>query len=238
MRISELSESPKIGDIVEFETDPDTVVEGLVVGVSPDGYIYEFSESGLRELEEACTYGKYYCSTDKKWKCRQGPKQSRSVSEDQNPKDTVTMDVPFLLRVMEYAREDAETDLDLHTAAERLIAASQRGQTLTMADYDDIFGMPVDDEMTEAEYQGHKVTLGKPTRGDVKKFKVYVRDPNTGNVRKINFGHGGTSAKRLGQKTMRIKKSNPARRRSFRARHRCHTAKDRLTARYWSCRAW
>lgn len=90
----------------------------------------------------------------------------------------------------------------------------------------------------EAEYQGRKVPLGKPMRGDVKKFKVYVRDPSTGNVKKVNFGHGGTSAKRLGQKTMKIKKSNPARRRSFRARHHCANPGPRTKARYWSCRAW
>jgi hypothetical protein len=93
-------------------------------------------------------------------------------------------------------------------------------------------------QVTEAEYQGREVPLGRPMRGDVKKFKVYVRDPKSGNVKKINFGHGGSSARRLGQKTMKIKKSNPARRRSFRARHRCHTAKNRMTARYWSCKAW
>lgn len=93
-------------------------------------------------------------------------------------------------------------------------------------------------QIREAEYQGREVPLGRPMRGDVKKFKVYVRDPKSGKVKKINFGHGGTSAKRLGQKTMRIKKSNPARRRNFRARHRCNTAKNRMTARYWSCRAW
>jgi hypothetical protein len=90
----------------------------------------------------------------------------------------------------------------------------------------------------EAKYQGRTVPLGKPMRGDVKKFKVYVKDPKTGNIKKVNFGHGGTSAKRLGQKTMKIKKSNPKRRKSFRARHNCDTAKDRTTARYWSCRAW
>ena len=87
----------------------------------------------------------------------------------------------------------------------------------------------------EAEYQGRKVPLGKPMRGDVKKFKVYVKDPKTGNVKKVNFGHGGTSAKR---KTMRIKKSNPARRRSFRARHNCDNPGPRTKARYWSCRKW
>ena len=79
----------------------------------------------------------------------------------------------------------------------------------------------------EAEYQGRKVPLGKPMAGDVKKSKVYVKNPK-GNVVKVNFG----------DKKMRIKKSNPARRKSFRARHNCATAKDRTTARYWSCRAW
>jgi hypothetical protein len=95
-----------------------------------------------------------------------------------------------------------------------------------------------EDEMDEAKYQGREVALGKPTRGDVKKFKVYVRDPATGNIKKVNFGHGGTSAKRAGQKTMKIKKSNPARRKSFRARHNCDNPGPRTKARYWSCRAW
>ena len=93
------------------------------------------------------------------------------------------------------------------------------------------------DMITEAEYQGRKVPLGKPMRGDVKKFKVYVRNAE-GNVVKVNFGHGGTSAKKAGQKTMRIKKSNPARRRSFRARHNCDNPGPRTKARYWSCRKW
>ena len=90
----------------------------------------------------------------------------------------------------------------------------------------------------EAKYQGREVTLNKPMAGDVKKSKVYVRDPATGNVKKVNFGHGGTTAKRLGQKTMKIKKSNPARRKSFRARHNCDNPGPKTKARYWSCRAW
>ena len=95
-------------------------------------------------------------------------------------------------------------------------------------------GFP-EDELWEAEYRGRKVPLNKPMRGDVKKFKVYVKDPKTGNVKKVNFGHGGTSAKR---KTMRIRKSNPARRRSFRARHNCDNPGPKTKARYWSCRKW
>ena len=92
-----------------------------------------------------------------------------------------------------------------------------------------------DDPIDEAEYQGRKVKLGKPMAGDVKKFKVYVKDPKTGNVKKVNFGHGGSSVK---GKSMRIRKNNPAARRSFRARHNCDNPGLRTKARYWSCRKW
>ncbi len=92
-----------------------------------------------------------------------------------------------------------------------------------------------DDPMDEAEYRGRKVKLGKPMAGDVKKFKVYVKDPKTGNVKKVNFGHGGSSVK---GKSMRIRKNNPAARRSFRARHNCDNPGPRTKARYWSCRKW
>ena len=89
----------------------------------------------------------------------------------------------------------------------------------------------------EAEYQGRDVQLGKPTQGDVKKFKVYVKNP-AGNIVKVNFGHGGTSAASKGEKTMRIRKSNPKARKSFRARHNCDNPGPRTKARYWSCRKW
>jgi len=85
-----------------------------------------------------------------------------------------------------------------------------------------------DEQLDEAEYRGRKVPLGKPMRGDVKKFKVYVKDPKTGNVKKVNFG----------DPNMRIKKSKPARRKSFRARHNCANPGPRTKARYWSCRKW
>jgi hypothetical protein len=91
--------------------------------------------------------------------------------------------------------------------------------------------------ITEAEYQGREVKLNKPMQGDVKKFKVYVKNPK-GNVVKVNFGHGGTSAKKAGEETMRIKKDDPERRASFRARHNCDNPGPRHKARYWSCKAW
>ena len=88
--------------------------------------------------------------------------------------------------------------------------------------------------LNEAEYQGRKVQLGKIMQGDIKKFKVYVKN-DKGKVVKVNFGFGGKSAK---GKRMVIKKNNPERRRSFRARHKCSTRKDRTSASYWSCRMW
>jgi hypothetical protein len=93
-------------------------------------------------------------------------------------------------------------------------------------------------DLDEAKYQGREVQLNKKMPGDQAKFKVYVKDPATGNVKKVNFGHGGKTAKRLGQKTMRIRKSNPAARKSFRARHNCDNPGSKLKARYWSCKNW
>lgn len=81
--------------------------------------------------------------------------------------------------------------------------------------------------INEAEYHGRKVQLGKPTRGDVKKFKVYVKNEK-GNVIKVNFG----------DPNMKIKSYIPARRRSYRARHHCENPGPKTKANYWSCRNW
>ena len=88
--------------------------------------------------------------------------------------------------------------------------------------------------LNEAEYQGRKVQLGKIMQGDIKKFKAYVKN-DKGKVVKVNFGFGGKSAK---GKRMVIKKNNPARRKSFRARMRCDNPGPRWKSRYWACRSW
>lgn len=92
-----------------------------------------------------------------------------------------------------------------------------------------VMGEEDKDDLDEAKYQGREVPLGKPflTPDGPKKRSVYVRKPN-GKVVKVNFG----------DKKMRIKKSNPNRRKSFRARHRCENPGPRWKARYWSCRFW
>ena len=124
------------------------------------------------------------------------------------------------------------------------IEVSSEGEELDEETYDDddefyeqygVMHYNDDDIMDEAEYQGRTVKLGKPMQGDVKKFKVYVKDPKTGNTKKVNFGHGGSSVK---GKAMKIKKNNPGARKSFRARHNCDNPGPRDKARYWSCRKW
>ena len=97
---------------------------------------------------------------------------------------------------------------------------------------DGSFGYTLDG-IVEAEYQGRKVKLGKPMQGDAKKFKVYVKN-DKGNVVKVNFGQGGDAK----GGTMKIRKSNPKARKSFRARHNCDNPGPRWKARYWSCRKW
>jgi len=140
-------------------------------------------------------------------------------------------------RLANYMFEQGYEDFDIDISSDSL----EETDEITYDDDDDFFedyGVlwfnEDDDPIDEAEYQGRKVKLGKPMAGDVKKFKVYVKNPK-GNVVKVNFGHGGSSVK---GKSMRIRKNNPKARRSFRARHNCDNPGPRHKARYWSCRKW
>jgi hypothetical protein len=93
--------------------------------------------------------------------------------------------------------------------------------------YEDEYGST--ELINESKYKGKKVTLNKPfyTPGGPKKRSVYVKNEK-GNVVKVNFG----------DPNMKIKKSDPERRKSFRARHNCENPGPKTKARYWSCRAW
>jgi hypothetical protein len=95
----------------------------------------------------------------------------------------------------------------------------------TEGGYEDEYGNVEGSELYEGKYDGKP--LGKPMKGDVKKFKVYVKNKK-GNVIKVNFG----------DPNMEIKRDDPERRKSFRARHKCAQAKDRTTPKYWSCKMW
>ena len=89
------------------------------------------------------------------------------------------------------------------------------------------FEFITDKSLQEAEYQGRDVKLGKIMQGDVKKFKVYVKNPK-GNVVKVTFG----------DPNMEIKRDDPGRLKSFRARHNCDNPGPKTKARYWSCFQW
>jgi hypothetical protein len=84
-----------------------------------------------------------------------------------------------------------------------------------------------EETLNEAEYKGRKVSLGKISRGDSKKYKVHVKNAK-GNVVKVEFG----------DPNMEIKRDNPERRKNFRARHRCSNPGPRWKARYWACKTW
>ena len=120
---------------------------------------------------------------------------------------------------------------------EKLSFGDSPGKGIKMDDYDKKQKSPkasptdlyAEGRLQEAEYRGRKVKLGKPfyTPGGPRKRAVYVRN-DKGNVVKVGFGEPG----------MKIKKNNPARRKSFRARHNCDNPGPRWKARYWSCKAW
>jgi hypothetical protein len=128
-------------------------------------------------------------------------------------------------------------DLIYLNGEDRWIVESDLGKKVILENGQVVYlEVPVEDQsfLSEAEYQGRKVKLGKIMQGDIKKFKVYVKN-DKGKVVKVNFGFGGKSAK---GKRMVIKKNNPERRRSFRARHNCDNPGPRWKPRYWACRTW
>lgn len=134
----------------------------------------------------------------------------------------------FAEKVSNYMFDKGFDDFDIEISTNESVNIAE--ETYDGDDFYEQYGVMwfnEDTALDEAKYQGHSVPLGKPMQGDVKKFKVYVKKPN-GNIVKVNFG----------DPNMRIKKSNPARRRSFRARHNCDNPGPRTKARYWSCRKW
>jgi hypothetical protein len=183
-----------------------------------------------------------------------------NVQTNEAPKDSDIDYAKLMLQISAMKDKIAELPIDDDRKTSALTALGQveddlamdeayepfpEEDEMTFEDDDDFYeafgelGFPEDEnELFDAEYRGRKVPLNKPMRGDVKKFKVYVKDPKSGNVKKVNFGHGGSSARKAGQKTMKIRKSNPKARKSFRARHNCANPGPKTKARYWSCRKW
>jgi hypothetical protein len=254
------AEEFEIGDAFGISFSEDHEIATEIVGFLEDGIVIELDDvaiemltnEGLTFLEgevvnedkqkgldgKACWKGYKRMGT----KMKGGKRVDNCVKmEDHGPEDP---DASY--NQGEYDREGDMAKDQLRTidgAAEELYSIIQADENLpewvqakitkamdyidTARDYMKSNKYAEDFDMGEAEYRGKNVPLGKKLPGDVKKSKVYVRKPN-GNIVKVNFG----------DKKMRIKKSNPARRKSFRARHNCKNPGPRWKARYWSCRSW
>lgn len=148
--------------------------------------------------------------------------------------DTVIIEGEVVTKILNEVHFKVEISRDVQNTIQDFLAEDE-DEALDMALDWASQQLDGDSEITarilrEAQYHGREVKLGKPMRGDVKKYKVYVKDPKTGNIKKVNFG----------DKSMEIKRDDPARRKSFRARHGCGTprASNRTKAAYWSCRLW
>ena len=256
------SESFEVGDEFGISFSENHEIATTIVDILEDGIVIELDDLALEMLtNEGLEFLEGELVEDKQkgvdgkacWKGykRMGTKQKGGKTvdncvkmEDHGPENP---DAP--VNYGEYDREGDMAKDDLRTiddAAEELYSILQaddnlpewvQGKITKAVDYLDTArdymkaqkyeeGV-AESDVDEAKYQGREVPLGKKMAGDVKKSKVYVRKPN-GNIVKVNFG----------DKKMRIKKSNPARRKSFRARHNCANPGPRHKARYWSCRSW
>jgi hypothetical protein len=258
-RAKGVNEEFEVGDAFGISFSEDHEIGTEIIGFLEDGIVIELDDTALEMLtNEGLTFLEGEVVTEEKqkgvdgkacWKGykRMGTKQKggktvdNCVKEDHGPENP---DASY--NVGEYDREGDMAKDQLRTvndAAKELYSIIQADENLpewvqakitkamdyldTARDYMKANKYAEDNNVDEAKYQGREVPLGKKMAGDVKKSKVYVRKPN-GNIVKVNFG----------DKKMRIKKSNPARRRSFRARHNCKNPGPRWKARYWSCRSW
>lgn len=184
----------------------------LLTATGPMGEAIDFSEKkaikGMRELPGDQYIGLY--------------KFGKNVAGHDGEKQTAPeVDNEIKDKGFSYAYTDVEADMIDG-------ASGGKATNVTSDDSEEDDDVNTKSPLGEAEFNGKKVKLGKPSQGDVKKFKVFVRNPKTGRVIKVNFG----------DPDMRIRKSNPKARKSFRARHNCDNPGPRTKARYWSCRKW
>lgn len=242
-----MEDNPSVGDVFEIEIAREEIMlESYIVDIVEDGFVIEADDTMMRILTHVG-----YLTEDSNM-----PPAQDSASPINGKKD-VYKDFKFQHSTdddleeqqgMSQRAQDAFKDLDSVTTGSTSAQAADRqeldkfrerakkgeaGKPTSLEKMNPLDRQQWEQEkkqhgiQNEAKYQGREVPLGKPMAGDVKKSKVYVKGPK-GNVVKVNFG----------DPNMKIKKSNPARRKSFRARHNCDNPGPRWKARYWSCRAW
>lgn len=221
--IDEAQNEPEVGDLIELELG-DVLIETTISEISEDGVFVHLDETALRlmidakkQLNERMVMG---VSSDASSAGSKVQGESEDVTEYTGSTDKEKIK-KWRELIQSRSLENFPKARDQFAQGAKLNHPKEKFSSIPNVDnLEEV-------DMDEAKYQGREVPLGKPMAGDVKKSKVYVRGPK-GNVVKVNFG----------DKNMRIKKSNPNRRKSFRARHRCENPGPRWKARYWSCRAW
>ena len=213
--IIQLDETIEIGDHFDLELD-DLVIETIVVDITEDGVVIAADDTALSYIvtEDLDEGDRPPLAGFNKKPRRVGP----GTSKDDYDYTT------FVPRGKEAGEKWA-----IQQTVDKQKLKKVKPKSVDTGFYKNYLNQrpPREEGVEEAKYQGREVPLGKPMAGDVKKKKVYVKKPD-GKVVKVNFG----------DKKMRIKKSNPKRRKSFRARHNCKNPGPRHKARYWSCRAW
>jgi hypothetical protein len=233
---------PTLGDNFAIVIREECLIESYVVETRDDGIVIQGDDRLIGLLEQ---YG-YEMETIRRYGAvGSSPGMGYTVEEKEiNEVDHSSNQELRLIRsragLEETAPYQPETDADHNdplaakAAADAAVGPMEEDGVDPVnaqgQDAEDLHGQATSStigDVDEAKYQGREVKLGKPMAGDVKKSKVYVKNP-AGNVVKVNFG----------DPNMRIKKSNPERRKSFRARHNCDNPGPRHKARYWSCRAW
>lgn len=228
----EHEETMQLYDSIDIELTDDFVIETGIVGFTEDGIIIHLDEDAMEMLD----FNGILVESDEvseglgKSLLGLAAVLSALIGVNKMQADQMLKTEPQLVKLVQLrqAAEEAGDQQKVDDIDDRI------EQTI---DHIRVTGSPVRDDtgreivpgepLGEAEYQGRKVPLNKPMKGDVKKSKVYVKNAK-GNVVKVNFG----------DKNMRIKKSNPGRRKSFRARHNCDNPGPKWKARYWSCKAW
>lgn len=224
---------PEVGDAFGISLSEDFEIATEIVGFTSDGIVVELDDQAQTILEsQGVQFYEGYIVEEKQkgldgkvcWKGyrRMGTKMKGGKRVDNCVKvkeddDVEESGLQYYTGKKKYGKEGMAA---LAAAGRKGASEEELGRIKDKYKKEEL-------DIDEAEYQGRDVSLGKKMPGDVKKYKVYVRKPN-GNVVKVNFG----------DKNMRIKKSNPARRKSFRARHNCANPGPRHKARYWSCRNW
>ena len=217
---------PMPGDTVSFDINEELEITAEVTDIVADGVVLNLDETALRLLSGLTLITEEYDQSH-------GSAYDRGSADSHYGRDKKPH---RWLDKLGQQREELTDPADIaayHAGYdENELSGDKKQWDESVSEAGGVAAMDSHGRVNEAEYHGRDVALGKPMRtsGGPKKFSVYVRDPQTGNVKKVNFG----------DPNMEIKRDDPARRKNFRARHGCGTgrASNRSKAAYWSCKMW